>query len=48
MKREKVNNSHLNFYLSSTYLERLNWLKQAHTYVRKIMEIRKCKKNYRL
>ncbi len=41
MKRKKFKEDHLDLYLKSTYLQRLNWLEKAHEFVKKMIKLSK-------
>ena len=49
MKRKKFKEGHLSLYLKSTYLQRLNWLEEAHKFVKEMMKVsKKIKKSKKL
>jgi len=49
MKRKKLKEDHLDLYLKSTYLQRLNWLEEAHKFVKEMMKLnKKIKKSKKL
>ncbi len=41
MRRKKFKEDHLDLYLKSTYLQRLNWLEKAYNYVKEMMRVSK-------
>jgi len=49
MKRKKLKEDHLDLYLRSTYLQRLNWLEEAHKFVKEMIKLnKKIKKSKKL